>query len=243
MTKHRPAHRPKAILFDLDDTLISTHMSPRQVWRDTIEPILTAETSEALDDIAEAIVRSAKQFWSDPERHKVGRMDLIAARKTIVADALHGWAFFSDDVISALAHGHATMQHDRTALYPDAIETLTALRDEGVALALVTNGAAPIQRRKVERFALAPRFDHIQIEGEAGVGKPEPAAYRKALSALRAEPEETWMVGDNLEWEVAAPQRLGIHGIWRDPAGIGELPDTHIKPDRVISRLLELVEA
>jgi FMN phosphatase YigB (HAD superfamily) len=30
------------------------------------------------------------------------------------------------------------------------------------------------------------------------------------MSVLGVEAHETWMVGDNLEWEVAAPQRLGI---------------------------------
>jgi hypothetical protein len=30
------------------------------------------------------------------------------------------------------------------------------------------------------------------------------------MAALSVEPSETWIVGDNLEWEVAAPQRLGL---------------------------------
>ncbi|WP_293454912.1 HAD hydrolase-like protein [Phenylobacterium sp.] len=48
---------------------------------------------------------------------------------------------------------------------------------------------------------------------EHGFGKPEERAYRHALQALDADPSEVWMVGDNLEWEVAAPQRLGIYSI------------------------------
>ncbi len=83
-------------------------------------------------------------------------------------------------------------------------------------LALITNGAAEPQRAKVIRFALEHRFDHIQIEGEHGFGKPEERAYTHAMAALGVGPRETWMVGDNLEWEVVAPQRLGIHAIWHD---------------------------
>ena len=49
------------------------------------------------------------------------------------------------------------------------------------------------------------------------------------------------MVGDNLEWEVAAPQRLGIFGIWFDAACKGLPRDTHIKPDRIVASLSELL--
>jgi putative hydrolase of the HAD superfamily len=51
------------------------------------------------------------------------------------------------------------------------------------------------------------------------------------------------MVGDNLEWEVAAPQRLGISSIWFDTAGKGLPGDTHIRPDRIVASLSELLPA
>jgi hypothetical protein len=97
----------------------------------------------------------------------------------------------------------------------------------GIKLALITNGAAEPQRAKVVRFALEHRFDHIQIEGEHGFGKPEERAYNHAMEVLGVGPHETWMVGDNLEWEIMAPQRLGIHAIWHDGYGVAcpRLPD------------------
>jgi hypothetical protein len=74
----------------------------------------------------------------------------------------------------------------------------------GIKLALITNGAAEPQRAKVVRFALEQRFDHIQIEGEHGFGKPEERAYKHAMEKLGVGPHETWMVGDNLEWKSSA---------------------------------------
>ena len=68
---------------------------------------------------------------------------------------------------------------------------------------------------------LTHRFDHIQIEGEHGFGKPEERAYLHAMEALGVTAPETWMIGDNLEWEVEAPQRLGIFAIWIDVHGAG----------------------
>jgi putative hydrolase of the HAD superfamily len=61
------------------------------------------------------------------------------------------------------------------------------------------------------------------------------------MQALDVGPPDTWMVGDNLEWEVVAPQRLGIHAIWHDATGQGLPPGSPIRPDRIIRRLTELL--
>jgi putative hydrolase of the HAD superfamily len=127
-------------------------------------------------------------------------------------------------------------------MFPGAHETLDRLKELGVRLALVTNGAAEAQRAKVVRFALEHRFDHIQIEGEHGFGKPEEQAYIHALASLGVNADETWMIGDNLEWEIVAPQRLGIFAIWYDGYGVGLPPDSPIRPDRIIRALPELLE-
>ena len=39
-----------------------------------------------------------------------------------------------------------------------------------------------------------------------------------------------WMVGDNLEWEIMAPQRLGIYAIWHDGYGVGLPPNARSAP-------------
>jgi FMN phosphatase YigB (HAD superfamily) len=36
------------------------------------------------------------------------------------------------------------------------------------------------------------------------------------MQALGITASETWMIGDNLEWQVVASQRLGIYAIWID---------------------------
>ncbi len=124
---------------------------------------------------------------------------------------------------------------------PAAVETLVALRDRGLKLALGTNGSTEGQRHKIERFDLARHFDAVLVEGEMGYGKPDERAYRDALRAIDARPEETTSVGDHLTWDVAAPQRLGMTGIWNDHAGVGLPADSDVIPDRVTRSVTELV--
>ena len=237
---------PQAILFDLDDTILPAYGRPEQAW-----PVVVATFAAELgpltaDELAAAIVAVARAFWADGSHEGYWRMRLAEARRTIVARAFAGLAAAGRPVPSAatgdrLADRFSAYREEQMCLFPDALLVIDTLRSHGVRLALVTNGAAEPQRGKIIRFDLTHRFDHIQIEGEHGFGKPDERAYRHAMRALDVEPQNTWMVGDNLEWEVVAPQRLGIHAIWHDPIGQGLPPGSPIRPDRIIRRLTELL--
>jgi putative hydrolase of the HAD superfamily len=237
---------PKAILFDLDDTLISAYNRPDLAWhmiaREFIDDLHPCDPAE----VAVAINLAADIFWADAERHRVGRLQLIDARTTIIADAFRtlsqaGHTDPGPDVTRRMAARYNAFRDEQMHLFDGAHHVVDTFRAKGVRLALITNGAAAPQRAKVVRFDLTHRFHHIQIEGEHGFGKPEERAYRHALDALGVEARDTWMVGDNLEWEVIAPQRLGIHAIWHDVVGEG-LPEASLaRPDRVITSLAELL--
>ena len=136
---------------------------------------------------------------------------------------------------------HFELRDAAIAPLPGAVEALHQLRSLGVTLGLLTNGGSEGQRAKIERFALATHFDYIGIEGEVGHGKPHRASYESALRNLGATPNDTWMVGDNLEWDVSGAQAVGIYGIWLDKYGHGLPSDTTAQPDRIIRALAELV--
>ncbi len=229
---------PRAILFDLDDTLLRAYANPEAVWVAVSEELAAHLAPFAPSTVALAIQTQAREFWADPERHRYWRQRLYESRREIVRRALPA---LSAEIAELVADRFSARRDQEMRLYPDAVETLDALRRRGVLLGLVTNGAGEPQRGKLTRFDLAHRFDHVQIEGEHGFGKPEERAYRHALESLRVTPAETWMVGDNLEWEVAAPQRLGIHAIWFDGEGQGLPAESPVRPDRTIRRLGELV--
>jgi putative hydrolase of the HAD superfamily len=78
------------------------------------------------------------------------------------------------------------------------------------------------------------------VEGEVGFGKPDERIYRRALHELAIDPGDAWMVGDHLEFDVAAPQQLGLFTVWVDAHGRGVPPGRNVRPNRVIRRLSEL---
>ena len=87
------------------------------------------------------------------------------------------------------------------------INSVLSWTPDGCKLAVLTNGAGAAQRGKLTRFGLENLFDEVLIEGEVGFGKPDPRIYRLALARLGLPADRVWMVGDNLEWDVRAPQR------------------------------------
>lgn len=93
------------------------------------------------------------------------------------------------------------------------------MRNAGFLLSLVTNGGSGLQRAKIEKFGLSHRFDSIFIKGKQGIGKPDTRIYRRDLGSLNVQAEDGWMVGDNLEWDVASPQFIGVTGVWIDRDG------------------------
>ena len=239
--------RPKAILFDLDDTLISPHHHRTFFWHEAIQDIWKQKEAHGvpepkdIDDLVNKIDLSAADFWSEPDRHKSGRLDIRTARFTILDNASGSDKRFDRNTRWLIADRCGALMFDKTTLFPDAISTLKNLKLEGIKLALVTNGASEAQRAKINKFDLEQYFLHVQIEGEAGVGKPELQAYKIAMEKLNVVATETWMVGDNIDWEVIAPQKLGIFSIWRDPRGYGILPEgTSAKPNRIITKLAQL---
>lgn len=194
----------------------------------------------APEAVADALEAALTLFWSDPERHRVARFGIAEARRAVVRETFAVLGNLTEDVADRYAARFTAARDEMTRPFPGAIEGLQALRSLGLRMALVTNGSSATQRAKIERFDLARYFDHIQIEGEAGFGKPEPQAYHHAMAVLGAEPHETWMVGDHLDWEVRAPQALGLKAVWCDGFARGLPPDAGCTPDHVVVSLTEI---
>lgn len=231
---------PAALLLDLDDTILEFAPLAPRVWREvcgTYAPRLQGVDPQTL--YAE-IQCAARGFWSDPERERRGRLDLPGSRREIVSAAFGALGVEGTDVARAVADRFTELREERIEPLPGALEALDAFRARGIRLGLVTNGGSAPQRAKIERFGLTAYFDAILVEGEFGVGKPDAAVFREALWRLDAKPERTRMAGDNLEWDVAGSQRLGIFGIWIDAEVAGVPAGSAVRPDRIVRSLAEL---
>ncbi len=241
----RPLPTPRAILFDLDDTLLDTTDSATRVWHNTARAF-EEEIGLPAAQFDPVLDASRKWYWADPHRNRRGRLDVHRSRVEVTLHGLHELNLpgRTDLQLANLAERFSRHYSDHRVesmrFFPGAQEALEHFHDRGVRMALLTNGDAEAQRQKVEHFALDRFFQAVLIEGELGFGKPDPRVFQKALDACGVEAKDAWCVGDNLGWEVAAPQQLGMTGVWVDWNSVGLPEDSEIVPDLVVRRVAEL---
>lgn len=119
----------------------------------------------------------------------------------------------------------------------DATEAVKKAKEHMFKTAIVTT-IAYFQFKKAIK-PIKKYFDYIMTGYEAGCDKTNPKMYRKVLEILNVKPEETVMIGDDVQVDILLPKRLGIHAILldRDKKNI-ECPQA----DTIVKNLNDAVE-
>lgn len=184
----------RAILFDVDDTLVDRTGAARRAFAAWI-----AERPDAFaagDALAACLAIDA---GGTRERDAVAR-DLAAAFPRLGPAA----------AIEAELLGRLL---DAIALRPDVIGLLAAIP---ARVAIVSNGSGAVQRAKLARAGLLPHLppDAIFISGERGFAKPDPRLFALALAWAGVPPGAALHVGDDPERDVAGAARAGVRACW-----------------------------
>lgn len=234
-------NKPRAILFDLDDTIVADDAVYEKAWQRVFEkPVFQAYEFD-IPKLRSIIKQTGEWYYSDSEHLMWARQDLRTARREVVSISLSSLGIDDPELACKLADSYGAEKEKAIFVYPGAIETIRHFKNHGILLALVTNGSSEFQRRKIERFGLTPYFDYILIEGEFGIGKPDERFFKHALDQLEVDPSEAWMVGDRLEHDIGGATSAGIYAIWVDWRGEGLPKSSDVQPDRIIHTLSELL--
>jgi len=105
-----------------------------------------------------------------------------------------------------------------------ALEVLDELRDAGFGIAIVSNFDFRLPAL-LDALEISPRVDVVVLASDVGAAKPDPALFERALSRLGVAPEDTVVVGDHPEHDIAGARNAGL---WAVDVGalatLGELP-------------------
>jgi phosphoglycolate phosphatase len=172
---HEPAarrlRRPRAIIFDWDNTLVDS-------W---------GTIHEALNFLMAAM---EKPLWSLAETKKRVRLSL---RESFPRHFGERWEEARDIYLARFREIHL----ERLKALPGRAAMLRALKDDGLYLAVVSNKTGPLLRLEVERLDWMPLFAKVVGAGDAAADKPaaEPVRLALAQSGVAAG-DEVWFVGD-----------------------------------------------
>ena len=132
----------------------------------------------------------------------------------------------NQNLVQEILRLYATVD-SKVELFPEAKNTLLALRRLGLKMALVTNGSVRIQRNKVRLLGVEELFDTIVYARETKFTKekPNPEAYSAALQKLGVEAEKALCVGDNPHTDFWGAKQLGMRTV---RVLCGEFKDVHL---------------
>lgn len=192
-----------AVLFDLDSTLCVSEQTDHEIHaavfdRVDVEPFFSPADVRGVDSTEMPAAASEVEFYE-------------ALYRAVAADV-------GGDPGHAPELAEATVDVvDETAVrFREGAEAALDYARERYDVGLVTNGGERLQRRKLERLAVADAFDAtVFCDPEAGIRpKPHPAPFRAALSALDVSADRCVYVGDSLDHDVTGANHVGLNSVW-----------------------------
>ncbi|MCX7712186.1 MAG: HAD family hydrolase [Chthoniobacterales bacterium] len=252
----------RAVLFDLDDTLIIDEAATRAAWIAAANKAIQFGAEEKT--FLSSATRIARELWEkNPHKalcEKIGINDAECIwgsftdkthefielgkwankfRKNVFAEALAEQSLTVPEIaIEEVLIAYSEVRRREGRLLPNALDCLAQIKKIGCKVGLLTNGAPSIQNAKIDAVNLRDFFDAIVISGEFMIGKPEAKIFEILLKKLGVEVKEAVMVGNSLARDIAGAQSLGLRSILLLVPGAGE--PANVKPDAIAQSLLEI---
>lgn len=226
--------RPRALLLDLDGTLLDTPVG-RDAARAATAAHVERESGIEAERWVAAELAAATEVWGRVGDEWVhGRVPSASVSAEIWAVALERVGA-PPSLRTALGEIWPSASLAGARLFPDGERLVASARALGIACAVITNGAADTQVGALRATGILDSMDYVAVSAEHGVAKPDPALFRVALDRLGVAPEDAWHVGDRLADDVAGALAAGITAVWLDRSGAGPAVDP--RPDATVSDL------
>lgn len=220
----------RAVIFDLDNTLVDFMAMKRQ----------------AIDAAINSMIDAGLQL---PAEEVKSRIDAIYKERGIefqnVFDQLLYDVFRKVDykILSAGIIAYRRAREAALVPYPHVSLTLVALVKRGMKLAVVSDAPRREAWLRLCYLNFHHFFDAVVTFEDTGERKPSPSPFRRALDLLGVEPQEAIMVGDWPERDVVGAAQVGMITVF---ARYGDTFGTNISDARYdiddVSQLIDIIE-
>jgi putative hydrolase of the HAD superfamily len=190
----------RAVLFDLDGTLLDRETCVRNCIRD--------QFARFADQLAPVGMPEFLALFSSLDQRGY-------VPKPVVYEQMRLELGFSWSLSKALTDDYFLAYPRFCVGFRNMVETLGLLRDRAIKLAIVTNASASFQSAAIQALRLEHMFDAIVISEAEGVRKPDRRIFELTLSRLGVDPAEAVFVGDHPEIDIQGAQNAGMRAIWK----------------------------
>jgi len=120
-------------------------------------------------------------------------------------------------------------QYAKLTGFADSLSVLKAIKEKGIATAILSNGSREMLTTVVESNGLKPYLDQVVTVEEVRLFKTAPQAYELLLQAFPVQKNEVLFVSSNA-WDALAAKWFGYDVFWVNRLGhpfeeIGEKPN------------------
>lgn len=191
----------KAVLFDVDNTLIDFMKMKRECCNAAIEAMISAGLDMKKEDALKLLYDLYQIHGIESQR--------IFQKFTKKIYGKENYKLIARGVIA-----YRKMRESYLVPYSNVIPTLIQLKKQDYKLAIVSD--APIMEAwmRLSSLKLDDFFDEIVTKADARKQKTSPAPFKVALRRLNIKPEESIMIGDRIARDVVTAKKLGIHTVY-----------------------------
>ena len=233
--------RSRAVSFDLDATLLDNGFIPETISACCSLVARRLGVAETAVVAANAAAFSAR--WATAEAElAVGTLTGQAMIREVWGAALASCDCDDAALLEELLAEHVRLDERNARLYDDVLPAVATLRDAGIRLAVITNGASDTQRARLSSLGIVDWFDEVVISAEVGAVKPDPALFARAARGLDVDGRDLWHVGDTLATDVQGALAAGHTAVWLNRTGLARHPDEPV-PHVELHSLAELPSA
>ncbi|XCA82135.1 HAD family hydrolase [Exiguobacterium mexicanum] len=190
----------KAVIFDLDGTLLNRDESVRRFIHDQY-----ARLNRHLTGIEE---RDYVTRFIELDHHGYRWKDAVY-------DQLIQEFEISGITQQELLEDYVNRCHHCCVAFPNLDPMLNALKARGLRLGIITNGFGEFQMKSIHGLGIRDYFDCILVSEWEGMKKPDPDLFHRALEALDVTPGTAMFVGDHALHDIQAAKRVGIRTVWK----------------------------
>lgn len=217
----------KAIVFDLDDTLISEReyiKSGFKVIAKEISDKYKLNKKEVFEKMEELFEKSSKNVFNRIlENYEI--------------------EYEKNEILRLI--GIYRNHEPKIKFFDDVIPTITELKKRGYKIGMITDGYKETQNKKLDTLKCRGLFDEIIVTDELGreFWKPHEKSYMILKEKFECSYEEMIYIGDNEEKDFITSNQLGIYTIKKEDGGIyiNTIYPKEYKSKRIIKKIEELI--
>lgn len=220
------------ILFDADDTLFDFTASQLHSFRKTLEHF---KIEDRFTEIFQTYSEISIELWKRIEKGEISK-EFLKVHRFHQTFEIHK----IDHDPQAASDMYLNFLPENVHLIPGSIEVCKTLSQRS-RLGIVTNGIAPVQKRRLANSDLRNWIEFMVISDECGFAKPDKRIFEYALEkAGHSDFSTVVMVGDRLEADILGANRMGIKSCWFNPHKLENTTD--IVPNFEVHSLEQLLD-